>query len=140
MEKWRVIPGWEQYEMSERGRVRSLHKNRKGHLMSVYIRDGYPTVILSKNGVWKHQHIHRLLALAWLPNPKNKPFVIHLDCDRSNFHLDNLRWATSKELCQFRKSAKHIRNIISQVRSDYSPNLLAQLNETFVVTRNRIVA
>lgn len=138
MEEWRVIPGWEHYEISERGRVRSLHKNNKGHIMTPYLRNGYPTVILSKNGVWKHQHIHRLMALAFLKNPKNKPYVIHLDCDRSNYDLENLRWATSTELCQWRLSAKHLRDIVSKARNNYRPQLLAELTENFTVTRSTI--
>ena len=136
MEQWRVIPGWEHYEISNRGRVRSLHKSRKGNLMSVYIRAGYPTVILSKNGIWKHQHVHRLLALAFIKNPQNKRYVVHLDCNSENYELDNLRWATAQELAKFRRSSQYLRNILSTARKDYRPNLLAELNEAFTVTRN----
>ena len=136
MEQWRVIPRWEQYEINRQGAIRSLHKCRRGHLMSTYVRNGYPTVVLSRNGIWKHQHVHRLLALAFLPNPKNKRYVVHLDCNSENYELDNLRWATAQELAKFRRSSQYLRNILSTARKDYRPNLLAELNEAFTVIRN----
>tara|TARA_R110000764_G_C10888221_1_gene369889 strand:+ start:52 stop:714 length:663 start_codon:yes stop_codon:yes gene_type:complete len=40
---------------------------------------------------------HRLVALAFIPNPKNKPFVLHINDDRTNFLLENLKWGTPGE-------------------------------------------
>jgi hypothetical protein len=45
----------------------------------------------------KKQYIHRLVAEAFLPNPENKPQVAHLDGDRQNPHVLNLRWSTQSE-------------------------------------------
>lgn len=41
--------------------------------------------------------IHRLVAMAFIPNPENKPCVGHKDCDRSNNCLENLYWCTYPE-------------------------------------------
>lgn len=41
--------------------------------------------------------VHRLLALAFIPNPENKPCIDHIDRDRTNNSLDNLRWVSYAE-------------------------------------------
>ena len=40
---------------------------------------------------------HRLIALAWIPNPDNKPMVLHIDDDRTTYLINNLKWGTGKE-------------------------------------------
>ena len=44
-----------------------------------------------------NQKFHRLVALAWIPNPENKPFVCHINDDKSNFLPENLQWGTASE-------------------------------------------
>lgn len=59
---------------------------------------GYHTVVL-RNGIDKPncQYVHRLVALAYLPNPLNLPEVNHKDFDKSNNSLENLEWVTKKQ-------------------------------------------
>jgi len=40
---------------------------------------------------------HRLVALAFIPNPENKPFVLHINDDSSNYLIENLKWGTQRE-------------------------------------------
>lgn len=60
-------------------------------------RRGYLSVQLFKNGVGTRFKVHRLVAETFIPNPENKPTVDHIDRDRTNNNISNLRWATYKE-------------------------------------------
>lgn len=103
------IKGYEGlYEIDEDGTVYT--KTRKGTNKNV-IRShddchGYLTVQLFKNGVGTRFKIHRLLAETFINNPENKPTVDHIDRDRRNNRLSNLRWATYKEQRENQKSGE----------------------------------
>ena len=58
---------------------------------------GYLIVQLRVNGKPLTKAIHRLVAEAWIPNPDNLSDVDHIDGDRYNNHVDNLRWVTHGE-------------------------------------------
>ena len=45
----------------------------------------------------KTYHVHRLIAETFLPNPENKPYIDHIDRNRANNDVSNLRWVTVKE-------------------------------------------
>lgn len=88
------IEGYEgEYEIYENGQVFSLKSNM--FMKQRNNSDGY-RVDLCHDGVKTHQ-IHRLVASAFLANPENKPFVVHIDGNRSNNNAQNLRWATHSE-------------------------------------------
>lgn len=72
--------------------------NRKGKLLKPKIdRYGYETVVLTKDGIRKNYTIHKLVALAFIPNPENKKTVNHKDGNKLNNNVSNLEWATEKE-------------------------------------------
>lgn len=61
-------------------------------------KNGYISFNLSlPNGKKKRMYAHRLVALAFIPNPQNKKEVNHLDGNKKNNHISNLQWATSQE-------------------------------------------
>lgn len=108
-EEWRDIPQYEGlYQVSNQGQIRSIDrivrrngettKNLRGFiLLPLYQKSGYMFVFLSKNGKAKRMAIHRAVALAFIPNPENKPEVNHINEDKTDNRLENLEWATIKE-------------------------------------------
>jgi hypothetical protein len=60
-------------------------------------RCGYLTVSLSKGNKGKMYNIHRLIALAFIDNPENKRCVDHIDNNKVNINISNLRWCTNSE-------------------------------------------
>ena len=59
--------------------------------------EGYHQVCIFVDGKPFNTFAHRLVALAFIPNPENKPEVNHIDGNKDNNHLSNLEWVTSKE-------------------------------------------
>jgi len=102
-EVWKQVGDHEYYEISNYGNVRSWKNARWGRrkeprLLSKSVdKDGYKNVFLQVDGVRKGHKIHRLVALAFKSNLKNKPEVNHLDGDPGNNYVDNLAWCTAKE-------------------------------------------
>jgi hypothetical protein len=99
MEVWKKIKGYDYYEVSNNGNVKSNHKRSKDKpLLNLRVtKKGYRRVKLSKNGKEKMFLVHRLVAEAFIPNPKNKPFVNHKNGLKNDNNLNNLEWVTAKE-------------------------------------------
>ena len=103
MEKWKHIKGYENlYLVSNYGNVMSLGKGKSNRSQKRLLKQGvislfYKRVALTKNSKSKFFLVHRLVAQAFLENPKNKPCVNHLDENPSNNNLSNLQWCTYKE-------------------------------------------
>lgn len=96
-EIWKDIKGFEGlYKISNKGRVYSFQTCK-------YLKPGvnkktmYKAVVLFYNGKSITKKIHRLIAENFIPNPENKPFVDHIDGDRHNNSIDNLKWVTPYE-------------------------------------------
>ena len=107
-ELWRWVVGFEGlYMVSSFGKVMSVPVNqiRRGSSykkpgMEVLHHDngrGYRSISLYKDGVQHQTTVHRLVAQAFIPNPKNLPQINHKDGDKSNNNVYNLEWVTAKE-------------------------------------------
>jgi hypothetical protein len=100
-EIWKDIKGYEGlYQVSNLGRVKTLKKKYsegEKHRKIRLDRNGYLTVSLSKNGKQNTMKVHRLVAIAFIVNSENKPFVNHLDGVKNNNIVDNLEWVTASE-------------------------------------------
>lgn len=98
IEIWKDIPGYETlYQVSNFGNVKSLNYRgleKEGILKSRKNGCGYMFVGLSKDGKEKNFRVHRLVAFAFIPNPKNLPCVNHKDENKENNTVDNLEWCT----------------------------------------------
>ena len=96
-EIWCPIKGYEgQYEVSDKGRVRSLKYGKERMLKLIRTPQGYLLVSLCKNGEHKMYYVHRLVSQAFIPNQNNLPEVNHKDEDKENNSVHNLEWCTDK--------------------------------------------
>ena len=75
----------------------NLRDNTTLEQINPWLYEGYFKVSLILGA---KQFIHRLVALAWVPNPKKKKNVCHINDDRTNFLPENLKWGTTKENSQ----------------------------------------
>lgn len=103
VEKWRDIVGWEGiYQISNCGRLKSFKKACEGYLISNKNKNGdYFAVVLSaKHKKIKSTRMHRLVAIAFIPNPFNKPQINHKDGNKQNNNVFNLEWCTAAENMQ----------------------------------------
>lgn len=104
IEIWKDIKGYEgKYQISNLGNVRSLYdenqicKTPRTKMLRLCERNGYCTIVLSMKGKRKSLQVHRLVAEAFIPNTKNKPFINHIDENRKNNNVNNLEWCTQLE-------------------------------------------
>lgn len=108
MEVWRYILNYNNYQISNLGRVKALEKKilyKDGRIRSYSEkilklrkdRKGYYFVTLYNINSNLQLRIHRLVAEAFILNPENKPCVNHIDSNRLNNQVENLEWCTYKE-------------------------------------------
>lgn len=134
--EWRdctIFPDY--YSISSDGRVFS--KRRGKCLQPKKSQAGYLRVGLACNGKIKMMSVHRLVALAFIPNPENKPTVNHINEIKTDNRVENLEWATNAEQnvhgtrLQRAKAHTdyHARNIdYSVVASKHDYSKLAKIN------------
>jgi len=108
-ERWKPIPGFNAYEASTHGRIRSvdrmvydkgfggLRRCRGTVLKPTTNKNGYAYVELTVESKGITCTVHRLVALAWLPNPANLPEVDHVHGNKPNNAIDNLEWVSTLE-------------------------------------------
>ena len=116
-EQWAPIKGYEGlYEISNYGRVRSLNyrKTGKRKVLKCHARIGYyMKTSLVKDGVRKYYRVHRFVAQAFLPPPKEgENQVEHINTDKRDNRVQNLRWVSPKgnmanELTRYHLSISH---------------------------------
>lgn len=95
------------YMIDELGNVKSLPKvkiNNKGYkcltkekILKPQKRNGYLSVTLSNNKHKQMFSVHRLVAIHFIPNPQDKPYVNHIDGNKFNNNVLNLEWVTGEE-------------------------------------------
>ena len=97
-EIWKDIEGFEGlYQISNMGNVKSLNYHRTGKeriMKGRKDKDGYLLAHLSKDGKAKNYQIHRLVAIAFIPNPDNLPVINHKNEIKSDNRVSNLEWCS----------------------------------------------
>lgn len=107
--EWHPFPEYEDIlEITRDGRVRSFDKRIAcpqsggsrvipGRERKVCNSKGYKIVHVKVDGKKVGIYLHRPIAILWVPNPEGKPYVNHIDGDRSNNDPSNLEWCTHQE-------------------------------------------
>ncbi len=92
IEQWRLIDGYDNYEISSHGRVRNNKTSRIRKFSSDTY--GYRLMVLSKNGKTETYKVHQLVGFAFLEKKEGDTEIDHIDHDRQNNTINNLRWTT----------------------------------------------
>lgn len=105
-EVWMDVVGFEGlYKVSNIGRVRS---SRRGTIMIPHpLKDGYLRIRLRKEGKDFSFLVHRLVAMAFIPNPNNYDTINHKDFNTQNNCVENLEWCTQKYNNKYSRDAGH---------------------------------
>lgn len=134
-EIWRDVVGYEGlYQVSNAGRVKSFHGKSERILVGGVCREGYVKVLLRKNKSRKLVSVHRLVAMAFIPNPDNKPEVNHINGNKIDNRVENLEWKTRAE------NAKHAYDIglekplhgINANGAKFTAEQIAEIRATYI--------
>lgn len=128
MEEWKDIPGYEgHYQVSNCGNVRSV-KKEPVILKGDYQPNGYKRVYLWMDGGKKNLLVHRLVAIAFLPNPNDYIDINHIDEDKTNNCVDNLQWCSHL----YNMNYGHVKEKISKANrgKTVSEEVLLKLSES----------
>ncbi|MDO6736658.1 NUMOD4 domain-containing protein [Wenyingzhuangia sp. 2_MG-2023] len=93
-----VIAKFEKYKISNYGRILNC-KDGKNEILRYHHINGYTSIPLTQeaNGKRTSRYVHKLVAQHFLEKKEGDEYVIHLDYDKKNNHVDNLKWATKRE-------------------------------------------
>ncbi|MCQ2585614.1 MAG: HNH endonuclease [Treponema sp.] len=89
------IPDFPNYMINKKGDI--LNKNLNRILKKAYDKDGYVKTTLSVKNQSSYYRVHRLVALTFIPNPNNLPFVNHINGIKDDNRVENLEWCTARE-------------------------------------------
>lgn len=134
--RWKPIPDFEEfYQANTLGEIRSLHRGKVRILKQGVYNEGYPVVVLSKNGEKKTCSVHKLVALTFLGNPKNGHEIAHKDGNKSNNSLSNLRYCT----CSENNMDKHKHGTMPVGVQHYKSKLTQTLVDYIRLNKNKLL-
>ena len=145
MEIWKDIPGYEGlYQVSNLGNIKNINrcfndkKGRKYIVKEIICKpsidtSGYRQIVLTKNKNRKSHKVHRLVAMAFIPNPNSLPQINHKDENKQNNNVDNLEWCTQEYNCQYGtrpyRCAVHFNHKVKQYFNGKEINEYSSLKE-----------
>lgn len=123
-EIWKNIPEFPNYQVSNKGEVKSLNYNqtKKEKIMKPHKNiGGYLQIQLSKKGKIKNITVHRLVAEAFIPNPLNLPQINHRNEDKTDNRVENLEYCDAKYNSNFgtrnERVSKKLKGVYNTKRS-----------------------
>ena len=94
--------GYPGYKLDNKGNIYS--KCSDSILKALVANDGAKKIrLVNSNGEKKQVFVHRVIAMVHIPNPENKPQVDHIDGNKHNNTIENLRWCTNAENQEYRE-------------------------------------
>ena len=118
MEQWKDVEGYEGlYQVSSEGRVRSLDRtiirkngvplDVKGKILKPRpIKNGHLRIVLCKDGVYTDKLVHVLVGKMFIPNPNNYDIVHHINYDKTDNKVENLKWMSYQQHTEEHKAKK----------------------------------
>ena len=107
---FKQIKGYPNYTISDKGIVINTKYDRVKEPSFDKVRKTY-RVELFHNNKSKQFYIHQLVAKTFIPNPDNKPYVIHIDGDNKNNSVSNLMWADKQDVANFGVKTNKYQNV-----------------------------
>jgi hypothetical protein len=138
------------YIVYPNGIIYSINSKKE---LSQRIVNNYNTVTLYHNKARKDFKVHRLVAMCFIPNKQNKPFVNHIDGNKLNNNIDNLEWCTHIENVvhaiknglinskgELNPSCKINENIVIKIRKEYIENKCShrKLSSIFKISKTQV--
>ena len=114
-ENWKQVEGFDNYEVSDHGRIRNQTTNK---ILQPYDSGGRMSVTLFANKKKFGKRLHNLVANAFVPNPDQKEHVYNANFDNANCRADNLFWISAQE-CNKLSFQQMERKVMLQELKDY---------------------
>lgn len=132
-ETWKSIKNFEGiYEVSNFGSVRRIIGDKYRYRKIVKGKGGYSEVILSKNNKITLKRVHRLVAEAFIPNPKHFPQVNHKNGDKSDNKVANLEWISPRnnQIHSHRVLLKTVKSVLCVEKNIVYPSMTIAAEKT----------
>lgn len=129
-EVWKAVPGYHgKVEASSEGRIRTFYTKLEGKILKPQkgLRGKYHRVQIQTQ--YNYQSVHRLVALAFHPNPDRHPIIRHLDDNGLNNRASNLKWDTQSNNIKFGKKGKN---------KPYTPLMRQVIKEAFASGKSKL--
>ena len=143
-EIWVEVTGFPNYEVSNRGRIKSKDTTLKrksgyvykhGKMLNGSQYKGYVTIKLVNGDIRVNKYLHRIVAEHFIENPLNKPYINHIDNNPMNNDADNLEWCTPKENTAWmvkqggnKRTKEWLRNLHKSQKESYKPVIAEKAN------------
>lgn len=139
-ETWKQIEDYPNYFVSNTGKIRNVKTGKE--LIQGLLPNGYLRVHLKQDGKDYSRYVHRLVAQAFIPNPLGLDTVDHLDGNKLDNRVDNLRWLSNHDnVSRFHKeqASEEWKKHQTQVHKIYIRNAYEACKKPVICTETGII-